>query len=74
MFNSSNSYGEVCPIEMFANETITCDQWVFDKTDSYTIVEKWKITCEDNDWKLAMVGTAHFSGVIVGSIWMAFGD
>lgn len=71
--NGSQVFGEMCPVQMFANETITCDQWVFDKS-SHTILQEWSITCEENKWKLAFVGTAHFSGVIVGSIWMAFGD
>jgi OCT family organic cation transporter-like MFS transporter 4/5 len=71
--NFSSIFADVCPVSMFSNETITCDQWVFDKS-SLTIVEKWSITCEENDWKLPFVGTAHFLGVIVGSIWMAFGD
>lgn len=43
-------------------------------TSSHTIVQEWNITCEDNQWKLPLVGTAHFAGVIVGSLWMAFGD
>lgn len=51
-----------------------CEKWVFDKSDSFTIVEQWGITCEENEWKLAFVGTMHFAGVIVGSLWMAFGD
>lgn len=58
---------------MFSSEIIHCDQWVFDKS-SHTIVQEWNITCEDNEWKLPLVGTAHFAGVIVGSLWMAFGD
>lgn len=69
----SNTFGEICPVQMFENETIRCDQWVYDKT-SHTIVQEWNITCEENQWKLAFVGTAHFAGVIVGSVWMAFGD
>lgn len=69
----SSNYSEICSVNMFENETIKCDQWVFDKT-SHTIVQEWKITCEENQWKLAFVGTAHFMGVIVGSVWMAFGD
>lgn len=71
--NSSQGLGGICPVEMFSNETITCDRWVFDLS-SHTIVQEWSITCEENAWKLAFVGTAHFAGVIVGSIWMAFGD
>lgn len=71
--NVSQSFGEICPVRMFANETIECDQWVFDKS-SHTIVQEWNITCEENEWKLPLVGTAHFAGVIVGSLWMACGD
>lgn len=71
--NSSKIFADVCPVQLFTNETITCDQWVFDKSSS-TIVERWNITCEENEWKLPFVGTAHFLGVIVGSVWMAFGD
>lgn len=70
----NTEYGEVCSTQMFSNETIKCDQWVFDHSSSYTIVEQWNITCEENEWKLAFVGTAYFSGVIFGSLWMACGD
>lgn len=68
-----NFFDETCSVQMFSNETIRCNQWVFDKT-SHTILQEWSLTCEENEWKLAFVGTAHFAGVIVGSIWMAFGD
>jgi MFS transporter, OCT family, solute carrier family 22 (organic cation transporter), member 4/5 len=71
--NFSSMYADACPVKMFTDQIISCDQLVFDKS-SLTIVEKWNITCEDNEWKLPFVGTAHFLGVIVGSIWMAFGD
>lgn len=70
----SNKYGEVCAPQAFLNETVQCDQFVFDQSSSFTIVEQWKMTCEENEWKLAFVGTAHFSGVIVGSLWMVLGD
>lgn len=59
---------------MFLNETVKCDSFVFDKTSSLTIAERFSITCSENKWKLPMVGTAHFCGVIVGSIWLTFGD
>jgi MFS transporter, OCT family, solute carrier family 22 (organic cation transporter), member 4/5 len=71
--NVMKYFGDTCPVQMFENDTITCDQWVFEKS-SFTIVEKWNVTCEENSWKLPFVGTSHFLGVIVGSIWMAFGD
>lgn len=49
------------------NVTERCDRWVFDKTDDYTIVQEWSITCIDNQWKLAFVGTSHFAGIVLGS-------
>ncbi|KAL7044557.1 hypothetical protein ACKWTF_001963 [Chironomus riparius] len=70
----SNKYGEICSIQSFLNETIRCDEFVFDHSGSFTILEEFKITCEENEWKLAFVGTAHFLGVIVGSLWMVLGD
>jgi len=70
---TTRNFGEACSSQMFSNETEKCDQYVFD-TSSHTIVQEWMITCEENEWKLAFVGTAHFAGVIVGSVWMAFGD
>jgi OCT family organic cation transporter-like MFS transporter 4/5 len=70
----NTEYGEVCSPAIFLNETIKCDQWVFDQGGSHTIVEQFKVTCEENEWKLAFVGTAHFAGVILGSLWLMFGD
>jgi MFS transporter, OCT family, solute carrier family 22 (organic cation transporter), member 4/5 len=72
----SNKYGEICSPQSFLNDTILCDKFVFDHSSSFThtIVEEWNMTCEDNEWKLAFVGTAHFLGVIVGSLWMILGD
>lgn len=45
----------------------TCDRWVFDKYDDKTIVQEWGITCKDNQWLLALIGTCHFTGIVIGS-------
>jgi OCT family organic cation transporter-like MFS transporter 4/5 len=29
---------------------------------------QWNLTCLDNQWKLAAVGTVHFAGILVGSL------
>lgn len=29
---------------------------------------QWNITCLDNQWKLSLVGTVHFAGILMGSI------
>lgn len=43
-----------------------CNRWVFDKYEK-TIVEEWSITCKENQYLLALVGTAHFAGIVTGS-------
>lgn len=65
---------ETCFAENFTNQTEECNEFVFDRSSSLTIAEKFNITCKRNDWKLPLVGTAHFLGVIVGTLWMSFGD
>lgn len=32
-----------------------------------TFPYQWSITCPENQWMLALVGTFHFAGVVVGS-------
>lgn len=56
-----------CDNEMTTNVTEKCDRWVYDKYDDKTIVQEWSITCKDNQWKLAFVGTCHFAGIVIGS-------
>lgn len=29
---------------------------------------QWGITCLENQWKLSLVGTFHFAGILVGSV------
>lgn len=69
-----NQSSHDCSCLMFLNETIPCNDYVFDKTSSLTIVEKFGLTCSQNEWKLPMVATVHFIGVILGSMWIGFGD
>lgn len=62
--NSSPSY--VCGRELPTKEVIQCDRWVYDQYEK-TIVEEWSITCKENQFLLALVGTAHFAGIVTGS-------
>lgn len=70
-FNQSTEHNESCPIHIFSHETIRCNQWVFDNHE-YTIVENYNLTCVENNWKLALVGTMHFAGIIFGSAMFGF--
>ncbi|KAK3925346.1 Solute carrier family 22 member 5 [Frankliniella fusca] len=51
------------------NRTERCDRWVFPEEDN-TIVSEFQITCEENRWKLTIVGSLNFLGELIG---MPFG-
>ncbi|KAJ9576876.1 hypothetical protein L9F63_006547, partial [Diploptera punctata] len=42
-----------------------CQEWVYDGEET-TILKEWNLTCEDNYWKLTMVGTVDNIGQFVG--------
>uniref|UniRef100_A0A0A1WNN5 Organic cation transporter protein n=1 Tax=Zeugodacus cucurbitae TaxID=28588 RepID=A0A0A1WNN5_ZEUCU len=56
-----------CPKDGF-NHNIRerCNAWVYDDEER-TIVQEWQLTCKENVWKLAFVGTMHFAGLVVGT-------
>lgn len=35
---------------------------------------QWNITCPEQQWLLALVGTVHFIGYLCGSFWILLGD
>ncbi|KAL7031083.1 hypothetical protein ACKWTF_006893 [Chironomus riparius] len=45
-----------------------CNEWIFDEHET-TIVNDWPnfLTCSENQWKLALVGSVHFFGIMMGS-------
>ncbi|XP_073812454.1 organic cation transporter protein isoform X2 [Musca autumnalis] len=57
---------ETCPGELFEKVEQRCSSWVFD-SEEYTIVQEWELTCKENAWKLAFVGTMHFAGLVCGT-------
>lgn len=57
---------ETCAAHWFSSKSLRCNAWVFDKHE-HTIVEDWNLTCVENNWKLALVGTMHFAGIATGS-------
>lgn len=63
----SNFTGTSCPLDNFSENKVKCDSWIYED-DENTIVGEWNITCLDNQWKLSMVGTVHFAGILMGSI------
>ncbi|XP_055905254.1 organic cation transporter protein [Eupeodes corollae] len=75
MLNDSISIQDVsgsCPREKFNQmKQVKCREWVFDKNER-TIVQEWGLTCTENAWKLALVGTMHFAGLVTGTAASGF--
>lgn len=63
---SGNSSSYVCGRDLPYKKEMRCNRWVFDNYEK-TIVEEWTITCKENQYMLALVGTSHFAGIVVGS-------
>ncbi|XP_049783521.1 organic cation transporter protein isoform X2 [Schistocerca cancellata] len=61
----NNTSDGTCPSN-FSKKEISCDHFVF-KDDEWTIVNEWDLTCPENLWKLSLVGTVHFAGILIGS-------
>jgi hypothetical protein len=55
-----------CSPESFDNHSVfRCDEWVYDGEET-TVLREWGLTCEENLWKLTMVGTVNNIGQFVG--------
>ncbi|XP_023159895.2 organic cation transporter protein [Drosophila hydei] len=58
---------DTCNASLFLpKQTQRCQQFVYE-TGEYTIVQDWQLTCKENAWKLAFVGTTHFAGLVIGT-------
>lgn len=62
LYNSTS----FCEHDIPNKQNITCNRWVFDQYEK-TIVEEWTITCPENQYLLALIGTSHFAGIVTGS-------
>ncbi|CAD7011334.1 unnamed protein product [Ceratitis capitata] len=63
----NESHATECPMDAFDhNIRERCNAWVYDDEER-TIVQEWELTCKENAWKLAFVGTMHFAGLVVGT-------
>ncbi|XP_036333324.1 organic cation transporter protein isoform X1 [Rhagoletis pomonella] len=66
IYNTSEEASE-CPKSDFNhNGRERCNIWVYDDQER-TILQEWELTCKENAWKLAFVGTMHFAGLVVGT-------
>ncbi|XP_061397829.1 organic cation transporter protein [Musca vetustissima] len=65
-FNGETPSPDTCPRELFEKIEQRCNSWVYDSEEN-TIVQEWELTCKENAWKLAFVGTMHFAGLVCGT-------
>ncbi|KAG5886492.1 hypothetical protein JTB14_014675 [Gonioctena quinquepunctata] len=64
--NISELNTTACSKYSFTETVEKCSEWIFDENER-TIVNDWNITCLENQWKIALVGSSHFAGIVVGS-------
>jgi OCT family organic cation transporter-like MFS transporter 4/5 len=57
-----------CSPHWFGHDRVQCGSWMFEEGEK-TIVNEWpdELTCAENQWKLALVGSIHFAGIMIGS-------
>ncbi|XP_043267859.1 solute carrier family 22 member 5-like [Venturia canescens] len=67
----STNGSSTCSASSFTMEKQRCDAWVYDPSER-TILNEWDITCDENRWKLAMVGTANNIGQLIGMIFAGY--
>ncbi|KAJ1521414.1 hypothetical protein ONE63_003087 [Megalurothrips usitatus] len=55
-----------CTPEAFVTTQVErCDRWVFAE-DAHSLLTEFNITCEENRWKLTLVGSVNFLGQLLG--------
>ncbi|KAL7037258.1 hypothetical protein ACKWTF_009138 [Chironomus riparius] len=62
-----------CVANLFGKNKTKCNKWIFDENE-VTMINDWpsEMTCNENEWKLALIGTSNFAGVMVGSAVFGF--
>ncbi|CAG9822517.1 unnamed protein product [Phaedon cochleariae] len=67
MPKNDSDLSSTCSPESFTKTLEKCNEWIFDDVER-TIVNEWNITCIENQWKISLVGSSHFAGIVVGSL------
>ncbi|XP_008560212.1 organic cation transporter protein isoform X1 [Microplitis demolitor] len=62
---------KICTSQSFTNKTERCNNWVYDPHEK-TILNEWDITCNENRWKLTLVGTINNLGQLVGLMFAGY--
>nr|XP_018905230.1 PREDICTED: solute carrier family 22 member 4-like isoform X1 [Bemisia tabaci]XP_018905231.1 PREDICTED: solute carrier family 22 member 4-like isoform X2 [Bemisia tabaci] len=64
-YDNNRNVSISCPSSFFADKTQRCADWVFKDTEN-TILKEFHLECDDNRWKLTLVGTINNVGQFVG--------
>ncbi|VVC33623.1 Sugar transporter, conserved site,Major facilitator superfamily domain,Major facilitator, sugar [Cinara cedri] len=67
--NSSTENNTKCASTSFsknASDLIECKKWVFEDTEKTIVTDFSNIMCDENKWKLSMVGTINSIGQFIG--------
>ncbi|XP_049544769.1 organic cation transporter protein-like isoform X1 [Anopheles darlingi] len=57
--NISTDYLNCQPSDFNGSFTTRCQEFVYQDNTEKTIVNEFELTCDENAWKIAMVGTVH---------------
>ncbi|XP_035739430.1 solute carrier family 22 member 5-like isoform X1 [Vespa mandarinia] len=60
-----------CSSVSFQNITQNCNAWFYDPNE-HTILNEWDFTCDNNRWRLTLVGTINNVGQLVGLIFAGY--
>ncbi|GAB1866276.1 Solute carrier family 22 member 21 [Camponotus japonicus] len=66
-----NNHSGICSKTSFTNVTRECGSWVYDPYE-HTILDEWDFTCDNNRWKLTLVGTIQSVGQFIGLIFAGY--
>ncbi|XP_056636575.1 organic cation transporter protein-like [Diorhabda sublineata] len=64
-FNTNDRFDSCTPDTFDRNRQINCSSFIYETTE-YSILHEYNLQCEENLWKLSMVGTVNNIGQFVG--------
>ncbi|XP_028027419.1 organic cation transporter protein-like [Bombyx mandarina] len=65
MYEQANVTSQQCLPEDFINKTVPCESFVYE--NDYSFVKEFNLVCQE--WKRALVGTIHNSGMFVAMLF-----
>ncbi|KAK3925749.1 Organic cation transporter-like protein [Frankliniella fusca] len=69
---SGTGAGTACSADLFDQEVVRCQDWVFEPGQMNSIASEWNITCDENKWQLSIVGSINNIGLFAGLPFAGF--